>query len=338
MQLQEERARDESTPVQTLLNIAGSYAAPRCLHVVADLGVADALDETPRTATELATAVGAHPDALARILRLLSAHGVFLAAGNTFAHTPASRLLRTDHPQSMRAVARMFGLPLFWGTQGALLKSARTGRVAVEDVYPGGFFAYLEDNPEANSIFNAAMAAKAHGQVAGVVAAYDFSSFGTIADIGGGRGHLLQGILEATTAARGVLFDLPHVVEEARGLRSERLELQAGNFFTDGLPTCDAYLLMEVIHDWGHAEALAILQAVRRAAPSHAKLLVIEQMIPGDPGPHLSKTVDLHMLALVGGLQRNRQEYTELLDGAGFAFERQIDTRAYIAILEAVVA
>ncbi len=336
MQLQEQQARDEASPISTLINISAGYALARCLHVAADLGVADALDETPRTATELAATVGANPDALSRVLRLLSAHGIFLAHGDTVAHTPASRLLRTDNPQSMRAFVRLFGLSLCWDTQGALAQSVRTGLPAVGEVHPGGFFAYLTEHPEAGAIFNAAMVGKAHGQVAGVLAAYDFSGFGTIGDIGGGRGHLLQAVLDTVPAARGVLFDLPQVIAEAQGLASERLTLQPGDFFKDALPVCDAYLLMEIIHDWDDADASAILQAVRRAAPPQAKVLLIEQMIPDDPGPHWTKTLDLHMLALLGGRQRTRQEYAALLEGAGFIFERQVDTPADVAILEAV--
>lgn len=322
-------------PFHTLVEIAGGYVLPRCLHVVADLGVADVLDETPRTAADLAASVGAHPDALGRVMRLLSAHGVFESQGDKFRHSPASQLLRADHPQSMRAFARMFGSSINWAIYGALEHSVRTGLPAADQVVPGGFWAYRAEHPEENGIFNAAMAAKAQGQVAAIVAAYDFSRFGLIADIGGGRGHLLRAVLESAPTAKGVLFDLPHVIEEAAGVASERLTLQAGDFFKGAMPVCDAYLMMEVIHDWGDEEALAILKAIRRAASSHAKLLLIEQIIPNDPGPHWSKTLDVHTLALVGGRQRTRQEYEALFDGAGFSFEREIDTGADISILEA---
>jgi hypothetical protein len=59
-------------------------------------------------------------------------------------------------------------------------------------------------------------------------------------------------------------------------------------------------------------------------------------MVPDDPGPHWSKTLDVNMLALLGGKQRTRGEYETLLDKAGFSFEREIDTGADISILEAV--
>jgi hypothetical protein len=77
-----------------------------------------------------------------------------------------------------------------------------------------------------------------------------------------------------------------------------------------------------------------ILRAIREAAPPKAKLLVIEQMIPDNSGPHWAKTLDIHMLALLGGRQRSRQDYTALLDRAGFAFQREIDTQVGVAILE----
>lgn len=328
----------EPDPFHRLLEIAGGYSLSRCLHVVADLGVADALDEGSRPVADLAASVGAHPEALGRILRLLAAHGVFELQGDSCRHTPASRLLRTDHPRSMRSLVRMFGLPMNWAVYGELGHAARTGYPAAEKVLPGGFWSRFAEHPDEAGIFNAAMAAKAHGQVAGVMAAYDFSGFGVVGDIGGGRGHLLEAVLESAPAARGVLFDLPHVVADAAGVASERLSLQGGDFFKDPLPVCDAYLVMEVIHDWGDQHAVAILEAVRRAAPSHARLLLIEQIVPEDPGPHWSKSLDVHMLALLGGKQRTCREYEALFDRSGFAFEREIDTGADVSILEAVPA
>jgi len=330
----QERAVNETNPFATLQQIAGGYCLPRCLHVVADLGVADALDDTPRTAADLAAAVGAHPDALSRVLRLLAAHGVFEMQGDQFSHSPASRLLRTDHPQSMRAFAQMFSLPVFWATFEALDHSVRTGLPAAAKVFPEGFWAYLAQHPEAGRVFNGSMVAKAHGTSAGILAAYDFSGFDLIGDIGGGSGHLLRAVLDAEPSARGVLFDLPHVIEEAQGLASERLTLRAGDFFRDALPSCDAYLLMEIIHDWGDEESVAILRSVRAAAPPHAKVLLIETIVPDDPGPDWSKMLDIHMLALLGGRQRTRQEYEMLLNRSGFHFEREIDTGAGISILE----
>lgn len=325
----------EPDPFATVTQIAGGYGLPRSLHVVAELGVADALDETPRPAADLAAAVGAHPDALGRVLRLLSAHDVFVLEGELVRHTPASRLLRTDHPQSMRAFARMFGLPVFWTTFGEMAHAVRTGAPATTEAFPEGFWWYLAQHPDAGRVFNAAMQAKAQGAIAGILTTYDFSGFRTIADIGGGHGHLLRAILDTVRTATGVLFELPHVIAEVADLASERLTLQAGDFFRDALPTCDAYLLMEIIHDWGDEESVVILRTVRQAAAPGAKVLVIEAIIPDDPGPAWAKMLDIHMLTLLGGRQRTQPEYATLLSRAGLALRRDIDTGAGVTILEA---
>lgn len=322
-------------PFASVIQMAGGYCLARSLHVVADLGVADALDNAPRPARDLASDVGADPEALARVLRLLSAHGVFASCGEGFAHSDASRFLRSDHPQSLRPFARMFGLPIFWETSGAMESSVRTGLPATPSVYPEGFWNYLADRPEQGAIFNAAMAGKAQGAIGGILASYDFSRFATIADIGGGHGHLLLAILDAVPRASGVLFELPQVIAGATGIASDRLTLQAGDFFRDALPACDAYLLMEIIHDWGDQESVEILRAIRRAASPGAALLVIEAIVPDDPGPDWSKMLDIHMLSLLGGRQRTRQEYESLLSASGFSLQREIDTHAGISILEA---
>ena len=115
------------------------------------------------------------------------------------------------------------------------------------------------------------------------------------------------------------------------------LSASVGQVDTLGAPVVRVWstLLMEVIHDWRDDESVAILQAVRRAAPAGAKLLVLESIVPEDPGPDRSKTLDIVMLTLLGGRQRTRQEYEEILAQSGFLLQREIDTHAGISILEA---
>jgi hypothetical protein len=327
-----------ATPFDTLLQISSAYSLSRCLHVVADLGVADALDDTPQTATALAEATGTHAGALSRVLRLLSAYGIFERRDGGYVHTPASRLLRSDHPLSMRSFVRMIGLPIFWASYQLLDHTMRTGRPASEKVVPQGMWSYFVEHPEAGRIFDQAMTAKAQAQVAYVVGGYSFSGFGLIGDIGGGRGHLLQAVLAATPNAKGVLFDLPQVIERASSAASERLTLHAGDFFKGAMPACDAYLVMDVIHDWGDEESISILKNIRRAAPAHAKLLLIEAIVPDDPSPNFTKVLDIHMMTLLTGRQRTRSEHAKLLADAGFRFEREIDVGGNFSILEAVTA
>ena len=324
----------QTDPPTTILQVAAGAVLSRCLHAVANLGVADALDDTPQSAERLAAATGSHAEALARALRLLAANGVFEYRDGLFAHSPASRLLRVDHPQSMRQLARMFGLNALWPMVGDIEYSIKTGLPAADHVLKGGLWGYLSSDPEASRVFDDAMTGKAHGQVAGVLTAYDFSGASTVADIGGGRGHLLRAILAENPSITGVLFDQPHVVSQVQP--SERLTPQGGNFFADTLPACELYLLMEVIHDWDDDHARQILSRVRASAPPGARVLLIERLIPDNDVPSFPRTLDLWML-MISGKQRSLDEYAALLAATGFRFTRAIGTPAGDTIVEGPV-
>ena len=321
-------------PVESLLQLSAGYYVSRALHAVAELGVADALDDVPQPSAALAARTASHPGALDRVLRLLAQYGVFEYQDGLITHTPASRLLRQDHPQSMRSLVRMFGLPGFWAVVGELHSAIRTGQPSADRALPGGIWGYLKQNPDASRVFGEAMTGKARGHIAGVLAVYDFSRFGVVADIGGGHGHLIQAIVAATPTVRGVLFDQPQVAAEAQGVASERLQVVGGDFFQDRLPEADAYILMEVIHDWDDDASRRILGAVRREARVGATLLLIEALLPDDPSPNWPTTLDLVMLT-IGGRQRTLQEYSDLLRDSGFVLTRDVDTQAGISIIEA---
>jgi O-methyltransferase len=326
------------TPFATLQRTTAAYWTARCLHAVADLGVADVLGETPASVERLASAVGAQPQALDRVLTLVAAQGIFQATrSGEWSHTPASRLLRSDHPQSVRSYVRMLGLPPMWDSAGALKKALATGQPVGNEVVKGGIWNYLADRPEENTIFNDAMSGKAQGQVASVIRQYDFSRFARVADIGGGQGHLIHAVVQANPHVHGVLFDQPHVIAQASAIASDRLTLKGGSFFTDALPPADAYIVMEVIHDWPDEPSETILKAIRRAAPAHAILLLIEALIPDESGPNWIKTLDIIMLSVLGGRQRSYAEYESLLGRCGFRLERKIDIGMDYWILEAQV-
>jgi O-methyltransferase domain len=323
-------------PHEILQQVTAGFYLSRCLQVVADLGVADHLGDEPATACSLAQATGSNAVALERALDLLCAHGIFERRDGGIAHTPTSRLLRTRDPHSMRSFVRMFGLPVVWTYAMNLDRVVRTGEPLGDDVIPGGFWGHLAGNPGGSRLFDEAMTGKARAQMSGAVSAYDFSKFPLIADIGGGRGHLLQAILAACPGSKGVLFDQSHVIQQSSGMASDRLSLRAGDFFKDDLPVCDAYILMEVIHDWPDEESKLILKAVRRAAPKHAKVLLIEAPIPNDSGPSWPKTLDIVMLTL-GGSQRTTDQYRSLFAAGGFHLDRVVDIGPPYSIFEASV-
>ena len=322
-------------PVESLLQLSAGFYVSRALHAIADLGVADALGDAPQSTAALAETTAAHGGALDRALRLLALYGVFHYNDGVVAHTPSSRLLRQDHPQSMRSLVRMFGLPGIWAAAGELTSTVQTGEPSANRALPGGIWGYLRQNPDASRIFGEAMTGKAQGQIAGVLDAYDFSSFSVVADVGGGHGHLIQAIVTATPTVQGVLFDQPQVIEEAQAIASDRMRLMGGDFFHDPLPEADAYILMEVIHDWDDQSSRNLLAAVRRAARGNAKLLLVEALLPNDSSPNWPTTLDIVMLT-IGGRQRTLREYSDLVRDAGFTMTREIDTQSGISIIEAI--
>lgn len=321
-------------PHELIFSLTDAGVAARCLHVVAELGVADHIDDHPVPATELAQECAVDPDGLNRVLRLLCANGVFLLVDGGYEHSPASRLLRSDHPMSMRSFPQMMGLPVMLKSFDDLAHSIRTGRPSIELTDPDGLWGYLREAPTESAIFSRAMTAKAAGDTAAVLAAHDFSSARRIVDVGGGRGHLLHAVLEATPEARGILFDLPEVVEKG-GPAHPRLVRQAGDFFVDPLPAGDTYLVMEVIHDWTDAEAVSILAAISRAAMDHARVLLIEEILPEYPDPG-SLMIDVIMLAVTGGRERTADELAGLLAEAGWQLARVINTPGRLRMAEAL--
>lgn len=310
----------------------------RCVQVLAQLGVADALGDQPQSTEALAKATGTEPQALYRVLRLLASVGIFEWKGGTWQHTEASSFLRSDHPASLRDYVRMMGFPSFWGALGDLEHSLRTGECAFTKQHPEGAFGYLAKHPEESRIFDAAMTSKSHRDIVAILPAYDFSQFATIADIAGGRGHLLRAILKRSPKTQGILFDQPHVVAQVAAENGEKLTVVGGNFFIDSMPKADAYLLMNIIHDWPDAESIKILSAIRRDMPAHARVLIFETIVPQTPGPHLSKELDIVMLAIPGGMERTQEEYASLASKCGLRLKRMVETMSPYSILEMVAA
>jgi len=318
-----------------VMGLATAYWASRALHIVAELGVADLLGETPETAAALADKLGVLPQPLGRLLRSVAGHGVFEMRGDAFAHNAASRTLKTDAPGSMRAMARMCGLPFHWDAYRELGRTLTSGKPSAAQVVDGGIFSHFAANPDEARIFNEAMTAKSIAQMGPVMAAYDFTPFKTIGDIGGGLGHLLKAALKAAPGAKGVLFDLPDVVDQARESADPRVTYVGGDFFKDPIPPCDAYLMMTVLHDWSDAECAAILQNLKAGAPAGAKLLLVEGVVGTALGDFVTD-LDIEMLVMTTGRERTEPEWREVLGQGGFKLTRIVPTAGFCSVIEAV--
>ncbi len=325
-----------------MFRLATSYVVPAALYAVTQLNVADRIGGSPKPVSELARETGTNEDALCRVLRLLSAHGVFEEVRpRTFALTPAGELLRADHPQSLRAAVVFTTDPFHFRVYGDLLYSLRTGRPAVEDVYGKPCFEQIASDPELQDRFNAAMTSYSATISQAVLEAYDFSRVHTLVDVAGGHGMLLASILQKYPSIRGVLFDLPHVIDGARGHLARfgldgRCRFSAGDFFAAIPEGADTYLMQHILHDWEDEKALAILRNIRRAINRDGRLLVIESVVGAGPASAFVNFKDIEMLLLPGGRERTEAEFAGLFSAAGFRLTRVMPTKSPMHVIEAV--
>jgi SAM-dependent methyltransferase len=326
-----------------LYQMAIGHYVSRALALAARLGVADQLAAGPLPAAELAAKTDTDAAALRRVLRLLVSVGVFSEGERgDFALTPLGELLRSDVPGSARASVMLFAGVGIQDSWKELEYCVRTGQPAFRKSSPDAD-AFSAMTPEETANFDAAMATFAPATSAAMAAAYDFSQFGTLMDVGGGNGAILIGLLGANPRLRGIVFDRAGAAERAReklaavGL-SARCAVAAGDFFQAVPEGADAYLLKHVIHDWNDDRATAILRNCRRAMKPDAKLLIAEGVYPpridGSLESRGAAANDVNMLVVTGGRQRSEDEFRSLFRAAGFELTRIVPTAARLSLIE----
>lgn len=323
----------DMSPRAALNQMLVGYMITQAIHVAARLGVADVLEDGPKSYEEIARLAGADAGALYRVLRLLASQGVFAELeGGIFTLTPRAALLREGVPDSLRVRALIVG-DYYWRGFGELYYSVKTGKAAFEHAYGITHYDYLAQNVEVSNLFSALMTENAEANVRAIAAAYDFSRTKTIVDVAGAHGALLTTILKINPEARGILFDLPHVVAGARKVLEtervvERCELLGGNFF-ESVPTGgDLYIMKECLGDWDDQHALMILKNCHRAMTGQVKLLLVDTMVPSGNEPSPAKNLDVILLMLSGGRLRSEAEYRDLVASAGLRVARTIPTQS----------
>jgi hypothetical protein len=309
----------QETQHTTLLQMVNGYQLSQAIHVAAVLGIADTLKHGTRASDDIAVETEADPETTYRLLRALAAVGVFREeTERTFSLTPISEGLLSDSPGSLRESAIWIGQESNWNPWGNLLLGVKSGENVFAQVYGTSVWEYRAKRPQVSAMFDRFQAVKGGTTILGV---YDFSAFGVIVDVGGGNGTMLAGILSAAPLARGILFDQPHVVSKnpfvAAGV-ADRCEVIGGDFFEAVPDGGDAYLLSTVVHDWDDNDSIAILKTCRKAMSQSAKLLLIERIVGPPNEDALTKFYDLTMFVSPGGRERTREEFSRLLDAAGF--------------------
>jgi O-methyltransferase domain/Dimerisation domain len=329
--------------MMTLTNVGLGYFFSAALRAVTELGIADLLADGPKSSGELAEATSTSQTHLHRTLRALAGCGLFAQnADGRFQLTTATSLLRRTHACSLRDAVLMMTNDAFLEAGIHLLDALRNGGNAFEAIHGISYFEHLQRTPTASRVFHAGMANFSNTENAPIAAAYDFSRFSSLVDVGGGYGGFLKEVLSCTPGLRGVLYETADVCKNPERLMLDGVldccEIVEGDFFTSVPPGADAYVLKRVLHAWNDDQCRSILRHCRDSVGENGRVLIIDAVVREDNKYSLVKGVDLLMLAASDGHERSEQEFATLLASAGLELLRVVPTPSLLSILEAAPA
>lgn len=318
-------SNSEANSRQKILEINFGHFVARALHVVAELKIADYLKESPKTIDELATLSNTEAIMLYRVLRVLVTHGVFdYTPDSKFKLNEISKLLLSNHPNSLRtAVAKELDTRR-WNASGQLLKSIRTGKPAFDEEYGETFYEYLENDNNAKMRFDVGMSKYSEFEDETIAALFDFGQFSKVVDIGGNQGSLCSQILNKYQNVYTVLFDLPGTADNPKYLKenaafNDRYEVVGGSFFETLPKGGDIYILKRVIHNWNDQDSIIILKNCASSMKPEGRILIIdcvEEPLSVNTKPSPLIDADINGIVL-GGYERTKEEFEKLLVDSG---------------------
>jgi SAM-dependent methyltransferase len=306
-----------------LLGLIHGYWNSQVVRAAADLRLADHLADGPRTAADVAGLESSDPHATYRLMRACAGLGLLAQADDgRFTVTPTGELLRSDVPGSLRDHALVFGAPGHWLPWGQLPEAVRKGGTRAADVLGADLFDYLAGQPAEAAQFAASMQALTGGVAAEAAQAIDVSGVDLAVDVGGGTGELVRELMRVNAGLHGMVLDLPQAAAAAEqaaaaaGLGA-RFSGVAGDFFAE-VPAADLYLLKAVLHDWDDDACVRILRNCREAARPGGRAVVIENVIRDPARDRFAALLDMNMLAVTSGQEREMAEYDALFAAAGW--------------------
>jgi ubiquinone/menaquinone biosynthesis C-methylase UbiE len=333
---------ENNLPPRLVLNqMLLGFVFTKAIHAAAKLNLADIIgSQGPMTSAELAKKSGAHEESVSRLLRALASTGIFSVDENgKYTLTPLAECLKEDNPESIKAMAVVLGDMLYKGYD-ELLYSVKTGDRGFDKALGVPVFEYLTNNPETGKLFDRMMTDIHGGETQPMVDTYDFSAFNTVVDIGGGNGEVISAILNKNATVKGILFDLPEVIDRSNnnisaGGLSNRCQLVAGSFFDSVVKGGDAYIMRHILHDWSDTDAITILTNCRKSMNPGGKILVVEAVIQEGNEPSPFKLLDLTML-LIGGKERTRNQFENIFSKAGLKLNRIVPFQHDLSVVEGV--
>jgi 2,7-dihydroxy-5-methyl-1-naphthoate 7-O-methyltransferase len=330
-------AGDTAADRQALVEVINLGLVWHCLCAITRLEIPERLAAAPLPVAELAEAVGAHPDALSRVLRLVADHQIVTFEGDRVGLTARGRLLCRDHPASLSAAFATVGNS---DVAHGLVDTLRTGRAAAPRVLGMPYWDYLAAHPDQQALFDQAMLQRAQALSLACVPVLEWPAAATIADIAGGTGTLLAAVLQAAPGTQAILVEQPPVLERARPFLerrgvADRCRLHPGDLFAPP-PPADLYLLASVLHDWDDPHAARILAALGQSAATDTRLRIFEMLLPTEATPHRARMSDVLMLLMFDGArERTAGQYRDLLERTGWRLDQVVASPGPMSVIEA---
>ncbi|HEX3715501.1 MAG TPA: methyltransferase [Trebonia sp.] len=306
-----------------LLGMIHGYWISQVIRAAADLRLADHLTDGPLTAAEVAARESSDPDTTYRLMRACTGIGLLtIDADGRFAVTPSGTLLREGVPGSLRDTALVFGAPGHWLPWGQLPEAVRQGGTQASEVLGAGLFDYLASQPAEAALFAGSMAEITATNAVDAAGVVDTAGASLAVDVGGATGEVVRGLMRANDKLRGMVLDLPQSADAARQAADEdglgdRFTAVPGDFFAE-VPGADLYLLKAILHDWDDASCVRILRNCREAAWPGARLMVIENVILDPARDRFAALLDMNMLAVSTGQERDLAAYDALFAASGW--------------------
>jgi ubiquinone/menaquinone biosynthesis C-methylase UbiE len=330
------------SPQDQLSEMIWGFTKAQLVYVAAKLAIADLLWDNPKDAHTLSTSTKIAPEILYRLMRGLAWCGlVEHLSDDRFSLTPVGECLYTESPNSLYENALSMG-EIDWPVWSTLFNVIQTGKPGFERAFGMEIFDYFAQNEEVGSRFDRLMGKVSEAVSTSITNNYDFSSVKSFVDIGGGNGTLAAAILQANPHLRGIIFDLPDVIERTNQ-RLQALDIAnqcetiGGDFFKSVPPGVDAYIMKWILHDWPDDHCIEILKNCHAVMEKDARLLVVDMVMPEQASPSTQAVMyDLHMLAMVDGIERTETEFYKLFSKAGFNLNLVIHTESGMSIIEGV--
>jgi SAM-dependent methyltransferase/DNA-binding HxlR family transcriptional regulator len=321
-------AANDQEAIQEFLKLLGGKWIAAAISAAAQLGLGDALDAKPMNVTELAARLRCDQNALARLLGVLVAEGLLeIDQDDRFRTTALGAQLRSS---ALGSLAEFVGASFSWSPWKRLKEAVLTGKAAFEIEHGQDLFNYLATHPEASKVYDAGVDAFTRQDARALADAFDFSAITEVADVGGGMGTLLIELLRRWPHLCGTLIDKQSVVDAAE-LRLREAGLQArctcvaGDFFSELPAGADIYIVRHIVHNWGDAEAIAILRNCTAALRPGGKVLVVEGVLLPGHRKDTTRLLDLEMMVLSGkGRERTKPEFRQLFRDAGLRLTKTV--------------